>query len=123
MKKLLNHLRSMRFGIVLLILIAALSVVGSVIPQERTADWYAEVYPKLKTCPVTGMDINFADISLEQEAIKAVQNEYKPQVNAGSGGADIVDALYQEFIDKMYAAGLDKVKAELQSQIDAYVGK
>ena len=53
MKKLLNHLRSMRFGIVLLILIAALSVVGSVIPQERTADWYAEVYPKLNSLLLT----------------------------------------------------------------------
>ena len=49
MKKLLNVLRSMRFGIVLLILIAALSVVGSVIPQERTAAWYAEAYPNWHT--------------------------------------------------------------------------
>ena len=49
MKKLLNFLRSMRFGIVLLILIAALSVVGSVIPQERTATWYAEAYPAWHT--------------------------------------------------------------------------
>ncbi|MBR5343059.1 MAG: cytochrome c biogenesis protein ResB [Oscillospiraceae bacterium] len=49
MKKLLNVLRSMPFGIVLLILIAALSVVGSVIPQERTAAWYAEAYPNWHT--------------------------------------------------------------------------
>ena len=49
MKKLLNFLRSMRFGIVLLILIAALSVVGSVIPQERAAAWYAEAYPAWHT--------------------------------------------------------------------------
>ena len=49
MKKLLNVLRSMRFGIVLLSLIAALSVVGSVIPQERTAAWYAEAYPNWHT--------------------------------------------------------------------------
>lgn len=91
--------------------------------KEYCMKFYTEVYPKLKTCPITGMDVDFSNVSLEQEAIKAVQNEYKPQVNAGSGGADKVDALYQEFIDKLYAAGLDKVKAELQSQIDAYVGK
>lgn len=49
MKKLLNFLRSMRFGIVLLSLIAALSVVGSVIPQEHPAAWYAEAYPAWHT--------------------------------------------------------------------------
>ena len=49
MKKLLNFLRSMRFGVVLLSLIAVLSVLGSVIPQERTAAWYAEAYPNWHT--------------------------------------------------------------------------
>ncbi len=45
MKKAIAFLRSMRFGIVLLILIAGLSVAGSVIPQERAASWYVETYP------------------------------------------------------------------------------
>ena len=45
MKKLLNYLRSMRFGILLLILIAVFSVVGSVIPQGRELSWYVENYP------------------------------------------------------------------------------
>ena len=49
MKKLLIFLRSMRFGILLLVLIALLSVIGSVIPQEQTASWYAEAYPKLNS--------------------------------------------------------------------------
>ena len=44
MKKVFNFLRSMRFGIILLLLIAACSVVGSVIPQERGAAWYAQNY-------------------------------------------------------------------------------
>lgn len=47
MKKLLNYLRSMRFGILLLILIAAFSVVGSVIPQGRELSWYVENYPNV----------------------------------------------------------------------------
>ena len=47
MKKLLNYLRSMRFGILLLILIAVFSVVGSVIPQGRELSWYVENYPDL----------------------------------------------------------------------------
>ncbi len=44
MKKVLNYLRSMRFGILLLILIAACSVAGTVIPQNREIAWYAQTY-------------------------------------------------------------------------------
>ena len=45
MKNLFRYLRSMRFGILLLILIAACSVAGTLIPQEREIAWYAENYP------------------------------------------------------------------------------
>ncbi|MBO5555907.1 MAG: cytochrome c biogenesis protein ResB [Oscillospiraceae bacterium] len=44
MKKAFNFLRSMRFGILLLVLIAALSFVGTVIPQGREIAWYAQTY-------------------------------------------------------------------------------
>ena len=44
MKNVLNYLRSMRFGILLLILIAVCSVVGTVIPQGREIAWYAQNY-------------------------------------------------------------------------------
>lgn len=47
MKKILNYLRSMRFGILLLILIAAFSIVGSVIPQGKELSWYVENYPNI----------------------------------------------------------------------------
>ena len=47
MKKLFRTLRSMRFGIVLLILIAACSVAGTVIPQGREAAWYVQNYPSV----------------------------------------------------------------------------
>ena len=46
MKKILNFLRSMRFGIVLLLLIAICSLAGSLIPQGREMAWYVENYPK-----------------------------------------------------------------------------
>ena len=45
MKKIWNFLRSMRFGIVLLALIALCSIAGSVIPQGREVAWYAQNYP------------------------------------------------------------------------------
>ena len=44
MKKLWRFLRSMRFGILLLLLIALCSVLGSVIPQGKEVAWYAQTY-------------------------------------------------------------------------------
>lgn len=44
MKKVWNFLRSMRFGIILLALIAVCSVIGSVVPQDREIAWYAQAY-------------------------------------------------------------------------------
>ena len=44
MKKVFNFLRSMRFGIILLVLIALCSIVGTVIPQSREIAWYAQTY-------------------------------------------------------------------------------
>lgn len=44
MKKVFNYLRSMRFGLLLLVLIAACSVAGTVIPQGREIAWYAQTY-------------------------------------------------------------------------------
>ena len=45
MKKVFSFLRSMRFGILLLVLIAACSVAGTVIPQGQEIAWYAQNYP------------------------------------------------------------------------------
>ena len=57
MKKVFSFLRSMRFGILLLLLIAACSVVGTVIPQGREAAWYAQNYTDIHATLLTlGMD-------------------------------------------------------------------
>ena len=47
MKKIWNFLRSMRFGVILLLLIALCSVAGSIIPQQREVAYYAENYTQL----------------------------------------------------------------------------
>ena len=44
MKKIIRFFRSMRFGIILLVLIALLSTVGTAIPQGREIAWYAQTY-------------------------------------------------------------------------------
>ena len=50
MKKVFNFLRSMRFGIILLVLIALCSIVGTVIPQGREIAWYAQTYRSFHGC-------------------------------------------------------------------------
>ena len=47
MNKIWNFLRSMRFGIILLALIALCAVAGSVIPQQREVAYYAQNYMQL----------------------------------------------------------------------------
>ena len=57
MKKVYDFLRSMRFGILLLLLIAACSVVGTLIPQGREAAWYAQNYTDIHATLLTlGLD-------------------------------------------------------------------
>ena len=46
MKKAYTFVRSMKFGILLLLIVAGFSVVGSLIPQTFEADWYIENYPR-----------------------------------------------------------------------------
>ena len=45
MKKILPFIRSMRFGMLLLLPVLACSVLGSVVPQGETESYYAEVFP------------------------------------------------------------------------------
>ncbi len=44
MKKVFQYVRSMRFGILLLVLVTVLSVIGTVIPQGKEISWYAQTY-------------------------------------------------------------------------------
>ena len=44
MKKAFSFFRSMKFGLILLSLIAVLSIVGTAIPQDREISWYAQTY-------------------------------------------------------------------------------
>ena len=53
MKKVFRYIRSMRFGILLLCLIAACSVAGTVIPQGREIAWYPQNYPSAHTVILT----------------------------------------------------------------------
>ena len=55
MKKIVSFFRSMRFGIILLILVMACSLAGSLVPQDRAAAWYIENYPSNIGALVVGL--------------------------------------------------------------------
>ena len=57
MKKAVRFFRSMRFGIILLCLIAMLSVVGTAIPQGREIAWYAQTYQSVH-CTLLMLKLN-----------------------------------------------------------------
>ena len=45
MKQFVTFLRSMKFGIIILILVMVCSLIGSLIPQDRSDAWYINNYP------------------------------------------------------------------------------
>jgi putative aldouronate transport system substrate-binding protein len=67
--------------------------------------------------PYLGFTCDLTNISNELTAISNVIGEYKPGVESGSVGLEEYDA----FIKKLNDAGAEKVVAEYQSQLDAWV--
>ena len=91
--------------------------------KEYALNFYEEIYPKLKKTPVSGMIVDYSGLQMEMDALATVKNEFDGQLSWGSCGADEVDELFEEALSKLEEAGLNKVKEELQAQIDAYVNK
>ncbi len=90
--------------------------------KDYCMNYYTDVYPNMKETDVTGLVLDYSPVSLEIEAMNAVYTEFEKQLTKGGGGADKIEALYDEAMAKLKEAGLDKVKAEIQAQIDAYAG-
>lgn len=69
-----------------------------------------------------GFTIDNSEISAEVTAVQNVVNEYKPGLAAGIYGAN-TEAKYNEFVDALKAAGIEKVLETYQAQLDAWLGK
>lgn len=95
----------------------------TVASKEYGMSYYENVYPTLKRSALADMVVDYAPVQLEVTAIKAVLKEYKTQFSGGSGGVAKVEDLYNACMAKLEEAGLSKVKAELQAQIDAFMAK
>lgn len=72
----------------------------------------------VKMSPLAGFAFDGAAVKDEFEKVKKAYQNYAAQMLSGSGDAE---ALFQEFGAKMTASGQDKVLAEAQKQVDAYI--
>lgn len=96
---------------------------ASISPASKTysMNYYEETYPNLKRTAIADMVADYSSLANEVGSVKAVVTEYEKQLNFGGGGTKAVKALYEETMKKINDAGLDKIKAEIQKQIDAYI--
>lgn len=74
---------------------------------------------KCLSSPLTGFKLDTSSISAEMAQVDALVKEYNEPLSTGA--LSDWDKKYAEFIDKMKKAGSDKIVAEMQKQIDAFV--
>lgn len=91
--------------------------------KEYAMKYYTETYPKLKVTPLAGMVVDYSELTQELVDVENIRVEYDTDLSYGTCGAAGVDALYEEFMNKMNNAGLTRIKETLQAQIDAYIAK
>ncbi len=89
--------------------------------KDDEMDIVAEINenPNNVVSDMMGFRVNLEPVSTEVSQCAAVVTEYKNALIWGSKGADW-EAYYNEFVDKMEAAGASKVAEEIQSQYDAW---
>ncbi|RAV05535.1 ABC transporter substrate-binding protein [Paenibacillus sp. YN15] len=68
--------------------------------------------------PLVGMKVDTGKISTELAQVNAIYSEYS---GLALGALPNHEVLYKEMINKMYASGAEKVKRELQRQVDEYL--
>lgn len=57
-KKIIMFVRTMKFGITMLVLIMLLSIVGSVVPQRQNEHFYGSLYPEVSFKLITGLKLD-----------------------------------------------------------------
>ncbi|WP_165452224.1 DUF3502 domain-containing protein [Paenibacillus thalictri] len=72
---------------------------------------------------IAGFDFNPDPVKTEISKVNTIVVEYRKTLESGSGTDAQQDAKYNEFIDKLKKAGVDKIIAEKQKQIDAFLKK
>jgi putative aldouronate transport system substrate-binding protein len=70
--------------------------------------------------PTMGFRFDNSAVTTELDQINAVVAEYFDTLRLGAKGADW-EGYYNEFVEKMNAAGVEKVQNEIQTQFDAFL--
>lgn len=90
--------------------------------EGQGADFREKQLQAMEETPISkylGFTANTDAIANELSALSVVIDEYRPSLDCGFG----TDEMYDEFIDKLYANGAQKVIDEYQSQLDAWLAK
>lgn len=83
--------------------------------KELNNEFRTYTYPNI----FTGFDEDYTEYQAQRAAVMNVQTQYLPAIQAGL--VDDVDAAVEEFIQKMYDAGLKEVREAYKAQWLAYV--
>ena len=92
--------------------------------KEYAASYYETVYPKRPRSVLADMPaIDLTELNTDVENINAVTTEYAEQLWNGGSGSESYMAVYNDYVAKLQAAGLETVRAYIQAQIDAHLAK
>lgn len=73
------------------------------------------------TSPLLGFSFDYSDVEIEYNLLAAINTEYEHMLNYGYLGAAGLQAKYDEYTDKMNAAGLQTVVDAIQEQVTNFV--
>ena len=92
--------------------------------KEYAASYYETVYPKRPHSALAGMAaVDLTELNTDVENINAVTTEYAEQLWNGGSGSESYMTVYNDYVSKLQAAGLETVRAYIQAQIDAHLAK
>ncbi len=89
---------------------------------EWAMNFTTEVEPALSKTALYGFSANLSPVSNNVNQVTRALSEYLNTLSLGGGGAAKYTENYNKMIDKMNAAGLEKVIKEVQSQADKFMG-
>lgn len=91
-------------------------------PSEDPQKWekFKQFNSSAKASPLLGFSFNAEPVKTELAAIVNIKKQYFPLLETGKGNPD---EILPQMTSKMKAAGLDKVLAEMQKQVDAFKAK
>ena len=96
----------------------------------NTAAGTVNLYKKYKAAeetayapPLLAFSFDNSDVTVEQAQIKTVVSEYTKTLHNGIKGTAGWEDYYNDFLSKLYQAGIESYLAEVQRQIDAFVAE